>query len=47
MNSIDLAKSKKAIETELEILNFILTKYSELEQRVKKLEISMKESEDF
>ena len=46
MNSSDLSKAKKAIEMELEILNFILTKHEELELRVQKLETFMEESED-
>ena len=44
MNSFDLSKTKKAIETELEICNYILTKYDELEKRIQKLEEIIKKA---
>ena len=39
VNTYDFSKAKKAIEIELEILKSLLTKYDELEQRIKRLEI--------
>lgn len=47
MNSSNFSRNNKAVEKELEILKLILTKYDELEQRIRKLEIKVEQYEGF